>query len=177
MRSFKTEGIVIKRRNVGEADRLLTVFTKNHGKITVRAKGVRKISSRRSGHIELLNLVTLSLYKGRTSATLTEVQTIEDFGEIKENLKSVGFAYHICEIVDSLCAENQENPRVFSLLLNILSKIERSGSSTDLISEFEKELLNALGFTSRSHFANTQGLIEQILERKLKTKRILHLLS
>ncbi len=173
MRSYKTTGVVIKRRNVGEADRLLTVFTKHHGKITIKAKGVRKISSRRSGHIELLNLVSMSLYKGRVVSTLTEVETIDNFSNIKENLKSCGLAYHVCELIDSLCAENQENYQVFSLLCDVLSKLEESNDHTELISVFEKELLNALGFSHQSHLANTQGLIEQILERRLKTKRML----
>jgi len=54
MKSYKTEGIIIKRKNFGEADRILTIFTKNKGKISIVAKGVRKINSRRAPHIELL---------------------------------------------------------------------------------------------------------------------------
>ncbi|PIZ97846.1 MAG: DNA repair protein RecO, partial [Candidatus Levybacteria bacterium CG_4_10_14_0_2_um_filter_35_8] len=55
MNSYKTEGIVIKRRNLGEADKILTIFTKRYGKIQVKAPGIRKINSRRSPHVELLN--------------------------------------------------------------------------------------------------------------------------
>ncbi len=177
MRSFKTEGVVIRRRNVGEADRIITVFTKHHGKITIKAKGVRKISSRRSGHIELLNLVNLSLYRGRVSPILTEVETIENYGGLKDNLKSVGFAYHICELIDSLCAENQENYQVYKLLCDVLSKLETLENQADVVSVFEKELLNALGFSSINHIVDTHMLIEQILERRLKTKRIFSLVD
>lgn len=177
MRSFKTEGVVIKRRNVGEADRLLTVFTKHHGKITVKAKGVRKISSRRSGHIELLNLVNLSLYKGNSSPILTEVEAIENYDNVKNNLKTVGLAYHVCELIDSLCAENQENLRVYSLLLSVLERLENIEAENKEIIEFEKELLSALGFGNSTQIENTSLVIEQIIERRLKTKRILPLLS
>ena len=177
MRSFKTEGIVIRRRNVGEADRLLTIFTKHHGKITVKAKGVRKVSSRRSSHIELLNLVSMSLYKGRMSPILTEVETIENFSGAKDNLSSVGFAYHVCELVDSLCAENQENSKVFNLLCEILSHLSFSSDHTGAIYKFEKELLDALGFNSQSQYLDSQGLIEEIIERRLKAKRILPLFT
>ena len=177
MRSFKTEGIVIRRRNVGEADRLLTIFTKHHGKITVKAKGVRKISSRRSSHIELLNLVNLSLYRGRINPILTEVETIENFSGAKDNLNSVGFAYHVCELIDSLCAENQENSRVFNLLCEILSHLSLESNHVVAISKFEKELLDALGFNSQSEYLNSQGLIEEIIERRLKAKRILPLFT
>ena len=66
MRTHKTEGIIIKRRNYGEADRILTVFTKYNGKIQVKATGIRRIPSRRSAHVELLNYSVLNLYKGIT---------------------------------------------------------------------------------------------------------------
>ncbi|MBI4096902.1 MAG: DNA repair protein RecO, partial [Candidatus Levybacteria bacterium] len=54
MRTFRTEGIIIKRKNFGEADRILTVFTKEYGKLQVKAKGIRRIPSRRSAHVELV---------------------------------------------------------------------------------------------------------------------------
>jgi len=72
MRGFKTEGIVLKRRNFGEADRILTVFTKDRGKISVLAKGVRRITSRRAGNVELLNRVSIFLHQTRGMPILTE---------------------------------------------------------------------------------------------------------
>ncbi|MGH7246436.1 MAG: DNA repair protein RecO, partial [Candidatus Levyibacteriota bacterium] len=63
MKHFKVEGIIIKRRNMGEADRVLTILTKDQGKMTIKAKGVRKIASKRASHIEPLNKVTMSIYK------------------------------------------------------------------------------------------------------------------
>ena len=65
MRSFKAEGIVIKRSNYSEADRIVTIFTKKNGKIKVKANGVRKIASRRSPHIELFNYCVFGLYQGK----------------------------------------------------------------------------------------------------------------
>lgn len=180
MRSYKAEGIILRRRNFGEADRFLTIFTKQYGKISVKAKGVRKISSRRSPHVELLNLVSLSLYKGRVNFILTEAETIENYYQIKEKLKTVGLAYHICELVDSLCAENQENQKVFSLLCGVLTNLSEDGNKEVVVSSFEKELLSALGFSSASSFSqfgDTQNFIEEILERKLKAKRILPLFN
>lgn len=177
MRSYKTEGIVIKRKNFGEADRILTVFTKRQGKIVVKAIGVRRINSRRSPHIELLNHSFLTLHKGQSLPILTEVETIEDFSQIKENLTKVGFAYHLCELIDSLCAENQENKTVFPLLLETLGRLSKEEDVVDIIHGFEIELLTDLGFYPRFRFIqnlNTQAFIEQILERKLKSKQLLH---
>lgn len=176
MRNYKIEGIIIKRRNFNEADRIVTVFTKQQGKIQVKALGVRKISSRRAGHIELLNHSLLSLYRGRNLPILTEAQTIENFSTVKKSLAKVGFAYHICELIDGLCPENQENRSAFFLLENTLRRLSKDDSIGNLIAEFEAALLAHLGFYPRLRLGaalNTQSIIENILERKLKTKQLL----
>lgn len=180
MRSFKTEGIVIKRSNYSEADRIVTIFSKRQGKIKIKASGVRRITSRRSPHIELLNYANFNLYQGRSMATLTEVESIETFSNLKKDLKKIGLAYHICELIDSLCAENQENTEIFTLLETSLKRLSKEEDSDLVIYEFELELLKLLGFYKHSESLlkiNTQGLIEQILERRLKTKQILPQLS
>jgi DNA repair protein RecO (recombination protein O) len=176
MRSFKTEGIIIKRKNCGEADRMVTVFTKTHGKLLIKATGVRKITSRRSAHIELLNYSLLSVYKGRTYPVLVEAQVIKDFYEIKKDLTKVGFAYHICELVNGLCAPEQENEAVFNLLKNTLTQMTKDYDLALTVHSFEIELLSNLGFwhdyAKLSDKLDTESFIENILERKLKSKRI-----
>lgn len=176
MRSYKTEAIVIKRRNFGEADRIITIFSKQYGKIQVKAVGVRKITSRRSSHIELLNQSLFTLYKGKSMSLLTEVSNLENFEEIKGDLSKVGFAYHICELIDGLCAENQEHADIFELLQKTLKKMSTNDDLALVIHEFEIELLTRLGFYKPSDLSadfDTSGFIEQILERKLKSKQIL----
>lgn len=126
MRNIRTEGIVIKRRNYGEADRILTVLTRDFGKITIKAKSVRKITSRRSAHIELLNHTALHLYKKDSFMILTEAKMLEDFSVIKQDFNKVGLAYHFCELVDSLCPENQENGNVYRLLRKTLDQLVES---------------------------------------------------
>jgi recombinational DNA repair protein (RecF pathway) len=211
MRSFKTEGIIIKRRDYGEADRILTVMTREYGKLKINAKGVRKITSRRSAHIELLNYSILHLYKAHSMAVLTEVKMLEDFSPIKENFDKVGLAYHLCELVDGLCPENQENRNVYFLLQKTLFELSRKKEMINsflpdyvtegiddytlgtfgidehdvpvsvnkkhgLLERFEFTLLSELGYWDRQHaFPNqldTQLMIEDILERKLKSRSI-----
>lgn len=179
MRSFKTEGIVIKRKNYQEADKIITIFSKRHGKIEVKATGVRRITSRRSPHIELLNYSIFSLYQGKLMPILTEVQSLENFSDLKKDLKKIGFAYHICELIDGLCAENQENLEVFNLLDKTLRKLAKDTDISNLLYEFEVELLRLLGFHTQAKAdvrIDTQRIIENILERKLKTRQMLHLL-
>lgn len=174
MNQIVTEGIVLKRRNVGEADRILTVLTRHLGKITVKAVGVRKISSKRSSHIEPLNHVTMSLYKGKAMPILTEVVAKESFVSLKEDFQKIGFAYHLCELVDGLCPEGQENPRVFDLLHGVLSDLCSTVALSERIHEFEVALLTTLGYWNGSNSSlNTSYVIESILERRLKTMRML----
>jgi DNA repair protein RecO (recombination protein O) len=199
MRTFKTEGIIIKRKNYAEADRILTVMTRYHGKIQVKAAGIRKIPSRRSAHVELLNHSLLSLYKANHLPVLTEAQTIENFSPIKEDLQTIGNAYHLCELIDSLCPENQETPQVFDLLKDTLNKLSFSTSpllkegrgdfnsatqitgphqfpvvqesaSKPLIQNFEINLLTTLGYSSKADLVTQNFNTRAFIENIIERK-------
>lgn len=174
MRSYRVEGIVIKRKNFGEADRILTVFTKQKGKIQLMAKGVRRITSKRSSHIELLNYCTIGVYEGRM-LLLTEAECLNHHSDLKNDLRRAGYAFYICELVDGLLAEYQENREIFNLLSSTLFALEKSDSPKELIKRFEEELLTLLGFWSREQvfLEDSSALIEDIMEKKIKTRKIL----
>lgn len=176
MRSYKTEGIIIKRKDFGEADRILTVFTKNQGKIKIVAKGVRKISSRRSSHVELLNQSILTIHDGKIPI-LTEAETIKHYSILKNDLKKCGFAFYICELIDGLLPEHQENRAVFNLMQDVLVRLQTEAKPRDLISKFEQDLLVSLGFwpKERLFIEDSDAFIEDIIERKIKSKRIIQL--
>jgi DNA repair protein RecO (recombination protein O) len=176
MRSYKTEAIIIKRRNFNEADRIITILTRDLGKLQVKAQGVRKITSRRSSHIELLNHSELSLYKGSSMSVLVEAQMLEAYSDIKSDFEKVGFAYHVCELIDGLCPEGQEYRDVFFLLKKTLARISKEQDMLLLVHDFEIELLTILGFWHKpaedSRTLNTQDFIENILERRLKSQKM-----
>lgn len=186
-RFHRTEGIIIRRRNFGEADRVLTILTPNYGKIQVRAPGVRRIASRRSSHIELFNLSLLSLYKSSRSllSIVTEAKIMQEFLPIRKSLGKIALGFYICELIDSLCPQNQENRRIFFLLRDTLFKLSNYSLGSNgamkqwnngLIGNFESELLALLGFLPRQHkISNNVSFIESILERKLNTQRLLPL--
>jgi len=177
MKTYKTEGIVLRRRNFGEADRILTVLSRDLGKITVKAPGVRRIFSRRSPHVELLNFSHFTIYKSSKTfmPIVTEVQTLEDFAFIKSNLHKAGLALYLCELVNGLCADNQENRGVFFHLKNTFFEFSRVSEVEKLVKKFEKNLLMELGFWSEAELLQThdsQIVMENLLEKKLKTLRI-----
>lgn len=182
MGTYKIEGIVLKRKNFGEADRILTVLSMESGKIAIKAPGVRRISSRRGAHVELLNLSKLTLYRSSRSfmPLLTEAQTLEDFASIKDNLQKIGVAYYICELINGLCPDNQENRNVFLHLKSTLCTLGQTRDALNLVKRFEKNLLSELGFWPEAKLLKTQDsrtVMERLLERKLKTIRVMPLFA
>lgn len=176
MRIQTVEGIVIKRKNVGETDKLITIFTKQLGKLQLKAKGVRKITSKRASHIELLNHCLFTVYRHQGTPVLTEIMALHTFSTLKENLAHIGFAYHLCELTDRLCPEGQENEDVFHLLQNTLLVLPKTKNLTTLMNTFGKQLLAMLGYGYEDdQFSNQpiSHLIESIIENKLKARQIL----
>src|SRR3989344_3914782 len=144
MPSLTVEGIILKRANFGEADRMLTILTKNLGKVSVVARGVRRITSRRAGNVELLNLVKIGLFKGK-GYTLTEAQSIKTFPRIKSNLALSTAGFHILELANKLLHEDDPNFRAYDLIVETLRKLEDNPRQL-LIRAFEVKFLTLLGF-------------------------------
>lgn len=147
MQGIKVEGIILKRRNLGEADRILTVFTLQKGKISILAKGVRRITSRRAGNVELLNRVSMYLHQAKTFLILTEATSLDTYQKLKEDLTLSTYAFHIIELVDKLTAENQENRILYTELVEVLQRLSRNPRQI-LVRAFEVKILSNLGFVS-----------------------------
>ena len=179
MATYKTEGVILKRLNYGEADRILTIYTKNHGKIRAMAKGVRKITSRKGGNVELFNHCILFLAEGRNLDILTEAQVAHSFSRVSDDLEKTAAAFYLVELVDQLTPDGQVNRQVFDLLVGALGELSakdlpagKAGlKSLSAITEiFEIELLKILGFWSDAvDIKNVKGYIEEIIERKLRS--------
>lgn len=162
MPALTTEGIILKRKNFGEADRVLTVLTDRYGKISVIAKGVRRITSRRAGNIELLNRVKLHLFKAK-SYNLTEAESIETFATLKENLPLSTTAFHIVEITDRLTREEDRTPNLYNLVVSTLQVLEKNPRQI-FVRAFEVKILTLLGFWSINAVKNLNEDTKELLE-------------
>lgn len=158
MHGFRVEGIILKRRNLGEADRILTVFSHQKGKIQVLAKGVRRITSRRSGNVELLNRSLMYLHQAKSFLILTEASVLDTYQKLKEDLKLSTYAFHIIELVDKLTAEGQPNELLYEHLVRVLQKLSRNPRQI-FIRAFEVKILSNLGFLS---FLEEEGLLKKM---------------
>jgi DNA repair protein RecO (recombination protein O) len=146
-RLYRVEAIVLKRSDHGEADRLLTLLTPDHGKMRAIAKGARKPSSRKSGHVELFTHCALMLAKGKTHDVVTQADTIDSFIELRDNLDRVGYAYYIAELVDRFSEEATENRALYDLLLHTLGWLGDESNRADLLARFfELRLLQYVGY-------------------------------
>jgi DNA repair protein RecO (recombination protein O) len=163
MPTVTTEGLILKRVNFGEADRVLTVLTDRYGKISTIARGVRKITSRRAGNIEVLNRVKLHLFKAK-SYTLSEAESIDTFQRIKDSLTLSTYAFHILELIDRLVPEEQKNPNIYALVLETLELLKTSPRQI-FIRSFEVKLLSLLGFWSTAALPNMKDETRDIMEK------------
>lgn len=145
MRSIRTEGVVLKKMNIGEADKILTIFTLDYGKIKVMAKGIRKIKSKLAGSLEQFMLLDLRLVEGKTFFIPTDVVIIDELSNIHINLKNIAKCFYVAEIIDKLFEENQSHPEAFVLLKDILRLINHSEKEI-VLRIAELKLIESAGF-------------------------------
>lgn len=177
-RMYMAHAVVLKRRNVGEADRIVTIFSKEYGRMRVVAKGIRRVHSRRAAHLEIFSDVTLVLHRGKTWDIVTEATPIHAFSRLRESLPRVSAGYYLCELVDSLTPERQEHRDVYTLLVDALTQLNDSrGSDPVALSEqFALELLRSLGYLAHDRSimsGQIEPYIEQIIEKRIQSHRLL----
>lgn len=149
MANYLTEAVVLKRSDFGEADRIITFLTKNRGKITAIAKGVKRLESRKRGHVELLNQVKLGVAEGKNLDVLTEAEVIDSFPHIREDLTRVAWSYQVVELIDHLTQPHQENHLIYNLLVKTLQHLNFTEDDFQVpvyLRAFETKLLDLSGF-------------------------------
>ena len=143
--NYKTSGIVIKRMNFSEADRILTILTDRLGKVKAIAKGVRKTRSHMAGSLEPYMLVDLQLHEGKTFYIVTGASIITEYRNIHSDIKKTAEAYFVGELIDKFMEENQKSEVVLKLAKLVLDAIEKNEKSL-IISAFELKIVEASGF-------------------------------
>jgi DNA repair protein RecO (recombination protein O) len=145
-RLYRTEAIVLKRRDYGEADRVLTVFTPDHGKLVLLGKGVRKTLSRKAGHVELFSHATFLVAKGRTWDLVTQAETIEPNLGLRDDLLRTSYAFYVAELLDGFTEERDSHPPLFRLLQQTLARLTGQADPRTVARFYELRLLALAGF-------------------------------
>lgn len=145
-RNYQTEAIIIRKTKLGEADRILTLYTPYLGKIQAVAKGVRRPKSKMAGHLELLSHSLVSLARGKNLDTVTGSQTITGFLPLKSDLWLTASALYAIELVDQFAADNVENYPLFRLLLETMQRLSQSTDNELVLRYYELHLLEEVGY-------------------------------
>jgi len=141
---YKIEGVVLRRRNLGEADRLVTVLTRDRGKITVVARGARRPRSRLGGRLEPSTRMRALVAEGRTLDVISQVEVLEANAALRSDLERFGVASVVLELADRALADRHPHPDVYRLLRTALD-LARGGPLAVVWPWFAARLLVLLG--------------------------------
>ena len=144
-RTYKTEGVILRRRNVGEADSIFTVYSDREGKFDAVARGVRKAKSHMRGHLEPLTRSKLMVARGRSLDVFTQAETVTGYMAIRDDLERGAAAMYCAELVDRFTIEHADHPGLYGLLLEILDALE-AGAAQQVVRSFELQLLSVMGY-------------------------------
>ena len=150
-RLYKTEAIVLRQRKLGEADKIVTLYTPNYGKLEAVAKGVRRTKSRLAGHLEVLTYTSVMLAQGRNLDVVTQAQAVESFATLRDDLHRLSRALYAAELVDRFSPEGAESYHIFQLLLTTLRRLAAGAAADVVVRHFEMQLLNLAGFQPQLH--------------------------
>jgi DNA repair protein RecO (recombination protein O) len=145
MRTSNTKLIVLGHRNIKEADKLLFVYSEEHGKLKLVAKGARRHKSKFLGHTQTLNIADASLYFGPHTTLLTEIKTLTSPKKINENMIKTICALQIAEITEKCVLENQKIEGLFNLLETTLKNLNKSHKSRLIVTTYTVKFLHLLG--------------------------------
>lgn len=144
-RSYKTSAIVLRGRTYGEADRILTLFTRERGKIDAIAKGARRTKSHLAGRLEFGNEVELGMHRGRNLDVVVSADIIEPHWQRVVQPERFATANIIIELIDAFCEPDLAQPEIYALLTAVLGAIGRAEEPLALLPRFSMRLLEALG--------------------------------
>lgn len=172
-RTYSSKGFVLARKNYSEADRILTIYSQKYGKVTLLAKGIRKIKSRKRGHLEIFSEVNFSASIVKGFDILTEAQILNDYKDIRASLKKVSLGYYFCEVVSKITREGEPSKEVYSILDIVYGKLQKTTKLKTLRFEFIYRLLTELGYWPKGKkIIDADQVLENVLERGLNSVRV-----
>ena len=144
--SQTVEAVVLRHSNWGEADRLLSLFTREGGKLRAIAKGARKIRSRKAGHLEPFTRVRLMLAHGREFWIVTQAETVDAYLPLREDLLRTAYGAYVLELLDRFTYDEGENRSLYALLVDTLGRVSSLEDPFLAMRYYEIRMLDLTGF-------------------------------
>lgn len=169
-------GIVIRKTESGEHHQLVTVYTKELGKVRVLAKGAKKNTSKQAGHLDLFNVVDFVAVPGKNYPLMTQAQSSENFLGIKSTFSKLMAGFFVLESFHRLIYEEEQDLNLWNFLneqLNKLNGLEKSEVRI-MLTEFKKELISVLGYHQEIDIQEIDYFLQSLSSQKFSS---LHLLN
>lgn len=141
---FKTEGLVLRETEYKDTDKLLTVLSKDRGRLTLRARGVRSRNSKLKGGCQLLSFSEFTVFEGKTGQLVQEAVPLELFLPIRQNIEWLSLTSYFAQVAEVLSQEDSPSPELLSLCLNAmyaLGKMKRPQRLVKAVFEFRAACL------------------------------------
>ncbi|MBS4022770.1 MAG: DNA repair protein RecO [Dethiobacter sp.] len=146
MSEFRSHAVVLRTQDYREADKLVTMLTRDEGKITAIARGVRKIKGKSKALVEPLTLGFFLLHRGKSLDTLIQGEIVKPHRKLQSDLVLFSYALYFCELCEASLPEREPAPEIFDLLLTALQQLEHDSSAMRVARCFELNLLEVLGY-------------------------------
>ncbi len=144
-RTYRCEAIILSYTPLGESDLLVTMFTRDQGKVRAVGKGARRSTSKLVGHLEPLTVTKMSMAHGRSMDMISQAEVVLSFSKLKEDLTGITKGLYLAELVDGFGAEDSANPELYQLMTDTLRAIETDPVSDMPLRFFEFHLLQVSG--------------------------------
>ncbi|MHB1000636.1 MAG: DNA repair protein RecO [Armatimonadota bacterium] len=143
---YTVNAIILRRINFGETDRIVTMYTREKGKISGIAKGARKAITRLAGATEVITYGRYQLASGKNLDIFAQVEVRDSFPRIHCDLYRIAHATYMAEIIDKFVEEDEENPDLFDLLLSSLYLMDRDNDPEMISRMFELQFMRDIGY-------------------------------
>lgn len=169
VRISKTKGIILKKRELLNKDRLITIFSEEIGKVNVIAKGIKKITSKRLPHTETANLIKAVLYKKNDRYYLHETELISAFSKIKKHKSKIELLYYFFFILERIIPENEKEPTIYKLTKQFLIDLSNNNEfSQKELTFYLNRLISSAGFLyEKKTLDQLKPYIEDIINEKI----------
>lgn len=169
------QGIVLRETNYKEADKILTVLTRDLGKRTVKARGCRRKNSKLTAASQLLVYSEMTLSERGEFTTLTEADPLEQFWSVRQDLEDLALASYFAEVTEATAQEGEAAPELLSLLLNSLYALDTLKKPRALVkAAFELKLLCLTGYAPMLEGCAVCGAQEPAGARLHLSQGVLH---
>lgn len=176
---LRSNGIVISKKEVEEADRYITVFMEDFGKVSTLIKGIRKSKRRDKTAVELLSLTDFTFYKKGENFIVSDFLSLRNYENIKSDIDKLNISFYIFSILNQVLVENGKNRKLYNLLeksLEYLNKTSDKRKNLLLVGYFLYEVIKDEGLIPGNQDSSLFFFDRKVNNIFLKEKRILNAL-